>query len=86
VQSDASHRETGTDLEPEVFQIGLAELRPSLIIESPAADHRGGTIGDRAKAERPQNSHAIRGQIDPCSYRRPRLAAFDELRDQALSV
>ena len=38
VQSDASHCETGTDLEPEVLQIGLAELRPSLVIESPAAD------------------------------------------------
>jgi hypothetical protein len=86
VQSDASHRETGTDLKPEVVQIGLAKLRPCLVIKSPAADHRGRTIGDRAKAERPQNSHAIRGQIDPRSYRRPRLGAFDELSDQALSV
>ena len=86
MQSDASHCEAGTDPEPEGFQIGLAQQCPSLVIERPAADYHGGTIGDRTKAERPQNSHAIRGQIDPCPNRGPRLAAFDELGDQAMSV
>jgi len=57
-----------------------------LIKESPAAEHCGIPIDSLPEAQRPQDPHAIRGQIDPCPDRRPRCAAFNELWSVALTV
>jgi hypothetical protein len=57
-----------------------------LIKESPPAEQGAGPIDSLPDAERPQDPHAIRRQIDPCPDRRPRCAAFNELWSVALTV
>ena len=79
LQSDTGNGQPGPHIAPELFEIGLAEQLPLLIKESPATDHCGGPIGSLPDAERPQDPHAIRGQIDPCPDCRPRCAPFNEL-------
>ena len=56
VKSDAGHRERGTDLGPQVFEIGLAERVAVLVKEPPSANDRGVALarplGGPAPAER----------------------------------
>jgi hypothetical protein len=57
-----------------------------LIKESPAAEHCGIPIDSLPEAQRQQDPHGIRRQIDPCPDRRPGCAAFNELWSVAPTV
>jgi hypothetical protein len=50
------------------------------------AEHRGNPIDNLADTERPQDPHTIRGQIEPCTDRRPHWAPFNEFWSVALTA
>jgi hypothetical protein len=86
LQAHARYTKTWADVTPEINKIGRAQSLAVLIEEPPRAEHGGVPIDRLPEAERPQNAHAIGGQIDPCPNRWPRGAAFDDLWDVALTV
>lgn len=83
---NAAHRERGTNLGPQLFEVGLAERRAVLVKEPPSANDRSVALGRRAEAQRLQNAHTIGRQVDAGTDRRPRGASLYEIGGEALSA
>jgi hypothetical protein len=86
MQPDARHAQTGADIAPELFEIGLAEQFAILIKECPTAEHCGSPLDSLPQAQHSQDPDAVRRQVDPCTDRRPRCAPFDEVWNVAPTV